>query len=117
MKKINSKYLKDAELTECVNSAYTDLQILLQGAFINISKLPNQLTLVELFTLFQSYDWQDIFDQLEELENCTDLTDIESVYSTLIESLKADNHIKPITNPWENTYYKVWAGLMTDEDF
>jgi hypothetical protein len=117
MKKIKSIYSKESEIQECINSAYNDLQILLQGAFLNIGKLPNQLTYDELFTLFESYDWNDLFNKLEELENCTDLNDIESVYTTLIESLKGDCNIVPIIKPWENTYYKVWAGLMTDEDF
>ena len=117
MKKIKSINSKESEIQECINSAYADLQILLQGAFIKISRLPNQLTLAELFTLFQSYDWQDIFNQLEELENCKDLSKIESVFSTLTKSLKANSNIIPIRNPRENTYYKVWAGLMTDEDF
>ncbi len=117
MKKINSEYSKDAELRDCVNSAYTDLQALLKDTFIHISRLPNQLTFDELFSLFGCYDWQDIFNTLEELENCTDFTKIESVYSTLIESLKSDNNFKPLTNHRENTFYKVWKGLMTDQDF
>jgi hypothetical protein len=115
--KIKSKYLKDTEIQDCVNSAYTDLQILLHDAFIKVSELPNQLTLNELYSLFECYDWQDIFNILEELENCTDFTKIESVYSTLIGSLKSDNNFKPLTNPRENTFYKVWKGLMTDQDF
>jgi hypothetical protein len=117
MDKIKSKYSKDTELWECINSAYTDLQILLKDTFINISKLPHQLTFAEFYSLFENYDWQDIFNILEELENCTDFTKIESVYSTLIGSLKSDNNFKPLTNPRENTFYKVWKGLMTDQDF
>jgi hypothetical protein len=116
MDKIKSKYSKDTELWECINSAYTDLQILLKDTFINISKLP-QLTFAEFYSLFENYDWQDIFNILEELENIADLTKIESVYSILTESLKADYNIVPLTNPRENTYYKVWEGLVTDQDF
>ena len=69
MDKIKSKYSKDTELGDCVNSAYTDLQILLKDAFIKISRLPHQLTFDELYSLFECYDWQDIFNILEELEN------------------------------------------------
>ena len=117
MKKIDSKYSKDAELTECVNSAYNDLQILLQGAFINVSKLPHQLTYDQLFSLFEMYDWNDLFNEFEKIENLPDFGNVESVYSTLLESLQADSNIVPLSNPRDNTYYKVWAGLMTEEDF
>ncbi len=117
MKKINSKHSTDSELIDCINSAYNDLQILLQGAFINVSKLPQQLTYKQLFSLFESYDWNDLFDKLEELENLPDFGNVESVYSTIIESLKADSNIIPLTNPRDSSYFKVWAGLMTDEDF
>ncbi len=117
MKKINVKNSKDTELIECVNSAYNDLQILLQGAFINVSKLPNQLTYDQLFSLFENYDWNDIFNMLEQIEDLPDFGNVNSIYSILIESLKDDNYIMPLSNPRDNTYYKVWAGLMTDEDF
>jgi hypothetical protein len=117
MKKISLKYSKDSELTECVNSAYDDLQILLQDAFINVSKFPHQLTYDQFFSLFESYDWQNIFNQFEQLENLTDFGNVESLFSTIIGSLKADSNTIPLTNPRENTYYKVWAGSMTDEDF
>ena len=117
MKKISSKYSSDAELTECLNSAYKDIQILLQDAFINVSKLPNQLTFIELSIVFERYDWNDIFNKFEELENWIDFSKVESVFSTLNESLKADINVVPLNNPRENTYFKVWAGLMTGEDF
>lgn len=117
MKKIKSEYSKEAELWECLNSAYADLQILLQGTFINISKLPNQLTFLEFQSLFKKYDWNDIFNMLDELENAPDLDNVESVDSTLIECLKSNNKLKHLTNPRENTYYKVWAGLMSEDDF
>jgi len=117
MKKIKSKYSKDSELLECIHSAYTDLHILLQGAFINISKLPNQLTIIEFSSLLETYDWNDIFDNLEKLENETNLFNVESVYSIILENLKSNIKIKPLTDPRDNTYFKVWAGLMTDQDF
>jgi hypothetical protein len=117
MKRIKSKNSKDAELQECINSAYTDLHILLQGAFINISKLPNQLTIIEFTSLFENYDWNDIFDNLERLENETNLLNVETVYSTILENLKSNKNIKPLTVPRDSTYFKVWAGLMTDHDF
>jgi hypothetical protein len=116
MKRIKSKYSKDPELRECINSAYTDLHILLQGAFINISKLPNQLTIIEFTSLFENYDWNDLFNKLEELENLSDITKVESVFRDLSMLLKYDLYINPLINPRENTYFKVWAGLISDED-
>lgn len=116
MKKDLSKHSTDAELKDCINSAYTDLQILLQGAFGNISKLPNQITICEFITLFENYDWNDIFNGLEELENASDLDHNKSVYSILLESLDSSSKNNPLINPRENTYFKVWAGLMSEQD-
>lgn len=117
MKADISNYQDDKILLECIKSAYEDLQVLLQWVFTNINKHPNQLTFSELFSLFICYDWNDIFNHLEELENCNDLFYKASVYSSIIETLKADSNIIPLNDPRGNTYYKVWAGLMTDEDF
>lgn len=117
MNKTKSKYPNDSELTECINSAYTDLQILLQGVFGNISKLPSQITNCEFITLFENYDWNDIFNRLEELENASDLDHDKSVYSILLESFESSSENNPLINPRENTYFKVWAGLMNDQDF
>jgi len=117
MKKIKSINSKESEIQECINSAYADLQILLQGAFINVSKLPNQLSIIEFNSLFENYDWNNIFNTFEQIENLPDLGNIKSVYSTIIESLKAESNFVPLNNPRDNTYFKVWAGLMTDQDF
>jgi len=116
MKRDRTRYSKDTELMDCVNSAYNDLQILLKDSFINLSRLPYQLTLVQFSSLFICYDWQDIFNSLEELENLPSLTGIRSVSHILKKSLIKDQ-IAQIANPRENTYYKVWAGIITDEDF
>ena len=68
MKKIKSINSKESEIQECINSAYADLQILLQGAFINVSKLPNQLSIIEFNSLFENYDWNNIFNTFEQIE-------------------------------------------------
>jgi hypothetical protein len=107
----------EADLKDCLSSAHTDLQILLKDIFTNLAQLSGQLTIYDLYSLFKFNDWNDIFNQLEELENNSCLQGTESLFSILTYSLESDPDIKLLNGPRENTYYKVWAGLMIEEDF
>jgi hypothetical protein len=113
MNRVIAKYQDDLELHECVKSAFTDFQILLNEVFVNLRGCTNQLDIDGLFILFVRYDWRDIVDIIQELDNTPFHHRVYSP-SSILELLEI-YQVSQISDPRQNTYYRVWAGLISDE--
>ncbi len=113
MNKNIAKYQDDSEIYECINSAYVDFQVLLNEVFQNLSYTGCQIDIEELFNIFVRYDWQDILEIVEDLNNNL-LGSCNNLNSAIIDFLET-NQVVQISDPRQNSYYKVWAGLISDE--
>ena len=93
-------------MDKCLESAYEDLQLMIEEVFINVSKMPGQLSFPEFVYLFEKYDWKDLIDALEELDNLENSLNQSSTFEGLVSYFNQDYHIRMINDPAENSYYK-----------
>lgn len=83
----------DAPTMACIQSAYEDLQLMVEEIFTKIKTISNQLSFEEFILLFEQYDWQDIIDKLEEYDYLAAQQYYPSLYALLNDSFIADKSI------------------------
>ena len=110
MKKIRVLYyrlFKRAIIDNCLDSAYEDVNSLIENVFTNIGRHGFKLTYEELVYLFDKYDWKDIIDALEEVENSLPPNDHQNLH---IDLIKVIDDYRPVIlrSKWSNSYLLEW---------